>query len=283
MVSVFDYRDLRRYLRDWLADRKRHGEAVSYQALSQRSGLANKGYLYQVIHSGKALSADNARRLSRALAHNRFEAEYFETLTALGSARTAGVRRQLEERLELLKQQGAGYAGARLLAPDQYEYFATWYHSAVRSLIGMRRFRGDFSALGRMVYPPISARQARASVRLLEKLGLVERSRAGVYRLAEASITTGSEVSAAAVRSFHIECGRLAQQATVRLPREERNVTGLTLGISRRTYERICEEIQAFQRKLADFATRDKAADRVYQMNFQLFPMSVQASERKKR
>jgi uncharacterized protein (TIGR02147 family) len=67
---------------------------------------------------------------------------------------------------------------------------------------------------------------------------------------------------------------RLAGRALVELPPDKRHVTGLTLGISRKAYARICEDIFALQEKILKTAEEDEGSDSVYQLNFQFFPLS---------
>ena len=72
-----------------------------------------------------------------------------------------------------------------------------------------------------------------------------------------------------------------ASKALQSLPKKERNFSGLTLGISAQAYEKICSEIRLFQDKVLAIAEEDRNSDRVYQLNLQLFPVSVSTKLRK--
>ena len=63
-----------------------------------------------------------------------------------------------------------------------YEYFSNWYHPVIRELVTMRDFNGDSKSLARMIRPPITVKQAQESVKLLLKLGLIEKQAANRYR-----------------------------------------------------------------------------------------------------
>ena len=58
------------------------------------------------------------------------------------------------------------------------------------------------------------------------------------------------------------------------LPQDKRNVSGLTLGISEQTYNRLSEEIQQFRQKIIQIVEQDQNADRTYQLVFHLFPVT---------
>jgi uncharacterized protein (TIGR02147 family) len=274
MVNVFDYVDYRQYLADWFAEKKAAQPSYSYQLLAQKAGFANKGFVYNIIKGNKPLSKSNSAKISQAIGHNAYETEYFESIVAFSQAQTLKERNQYYEIISHLKNKGKGFSQAQILRHDQYEYFSKWYYSAVRSLIDMYRFTEDYRWLARTVNPPISVPQAKQAVRLLQRLGLIEQDSEGVYRLSDKSITSGQDITGLAVSNFHIECTRLAEKAIQELPRSERNITGLTLGISRQAYETICAKIAEFQDEVMQIANTDNQANQVYQFNFHLFPLS---------
>jgi uncharacterized protein (TIGR02147 family) len=282
MTTVYDYTDFRKYLADYYAAKKAANPRFSYKLLANKGNFRNKGFVYNIVNGAKMLSKANVLKLSQALGHNKHETEYFEYLVAFNQAKSLKERTYYFERCNNLRGRGVGMSKAQILRKDQYEFYSQWYHSAVRSLIDMHEFKDDYAWLARAVCPPISLKQARQSVRLLEDLGLIARGERGVYRLTSKSITTGPEVVSLGVTNFHIECTKLAARSIEEMPREKRNVTGLTLGISAPGYQRICEEIRTFQQKIMDIADQDANADRVYQLNFHLFPISDATTERKK-
>ncbi|MBN1577981.1 MAG: TIGR02147 family protein [Chitinispirillaceae bacterium] len=247
MVIIFDYLDYKKYLEDYYREKKDANPAFSYQALAQKAGFRNKGFIYNLINGKRSISRQNCVKVSRALGHSRTEAEYFENLLAFNHAAGLQKKNYFFERMSQIKKRGAGFTKAQLIRQDQYEFYLHWYHSAVRSLIDIHEFSDDYQWLARMVAPAITVRQARQSVELLEKLGMIAKGRNGVYRLIDKSITTGREVVGIALQNLHLNFTDLAKKAITEMPRETRYITGLTLGISRKAYDRICEETRRFQ------------------------------------
>ncbi len=176
---------------------------------------------------------------------------------------------------------GKSKSPTQILRSDQYEFYSNWYHAAVRSIIGMYGFSDDYRWLAKIINPHITVTQAKRSVQLLERLGLIRRNEAGDCLIVDKSLTTGKDVMNVAFLNFHLACNDLAKRAFTAFPPHQRDMTGLTLGISEKTYERIREEIEAFQRKIMDLADNDEGADRVYQFDFNLFPMSNNDLQRK--
>jgi|WetSurMetagenome_2_1015567.scaffolds.fasta_scaffold148597_2 uncharacterized protein (TIGR02147 family) len=274
MVNVFDYTDFRKYLAEYYEEKKRNNPRFSYQIIADKAGIKSKGFIYNIINGEKVLSKSNIFKLSKALDHNQYEADYFENCVAFSQSDDLLERKTLLEKLNKAKNIRKEPSKTQLLRKDQYEFISNWYHAVVRSIIGMYGFKGDYGLLAKMVNPPITATQAKHSVRLLEKLGLINRGENGDYTLSEAGLTTGKDVMSIAFQNFHIACIDLAKRAIAVFPVNKRNITGLTLGISEKSYDRICDEIQMFQSKIMEIANADKEANRVYQLNFHLFPTS---------
>jgi uncharacterized protein (TIGR02147 family) len=92
-------------------------------------------------------------------------------------------------------------------------------------------------------------------------------------------ISTGPEVNSLAVANFHQTMGRLALDALEHIPKTERNMTASTVYISQNTYETIKQKIEELRQEILVLADADKNADRVYQANFQVFPVSRKEME----
>ena len=66
-----------------------------------------------------------------------------------------------------------------------------------------------------------------------------------------------------------------ARKAIDEFPTVERDIQSLTVGISKETFRLIKQEMQEFFSRVVRIVDDDKNADRVYNVNVHLFPMSV--------
>jgi uncharacterized protein (TIGR02147 family) len=283
MINIFDYTDYRKFLGDYYEERKSAKPSFSYQFLAKKAGFSNKGFVYNLVNGKRSLSKSNLFKLREALGLNKYETEYFENLVAFSQAKGLTEQDYYFGKLSSLKNRGRVKSEMQVVRKDQYEFYSTWYHSAVRSIIDMYEFKDDYKWLSRMIHPPINVRQSKHSIALLYRLGMIEKQKNGDYKVKEKYITTGKDVVRLAIQNFHRECASLSQNAIQNLPKDERNITGLTMGISRPVYDKICEEILQFQNRIAEIVSADGNADRVYQLNFHMFPMSRSDNERKKK
>jgi uncharacterized protein (TIGR02147 family) len=274
MLNVYEYTDYRAFLKDYYKEKKAANPVFSYNSFSLKAGFKNKGFLYGAIHGSKNLSKSSIIKVSNALGLKKNEADYFENLVFFNQAIDLIERTYFCEKLNSSKPLDKSITVVHQTRKDQYEFYSTWYHSAIRSLIDMYPFKGDYAWLARNVHPRITEKQAEKSVALLEKLGFIEKQKSGVYKLTNPNITTGNEIIALAALNFHKEASRLVEYALDTVPKDRRNITGLTLGISELTYLRICEELKEFRARIVNIVQDDQEADRAYQLNFHFFPVT---------
>lgn len=274
MINVFDYTEYRKFLADYYSDQKEKMPQFSYKYFANKAGFKNKGFVFNIVKGVKNLSKTSIFKISRAMDLNKSESDYFENLVAFNQAKDLDEKNHFYKRMETVKNRGNKKSDIPLIRKDQYDFYSSWYLSAIRSLIDMYEFKDDYKWLSQNVYPAITTKQAKNAVITLEKLGLIAKKNNGSYKVKDKTVTTGKEVSSLAVSNLHLETMKLAANALNQIPKNKRNITGLTLGISQKTYETICEEIQNFQSKIMELVEKDKDADRVYQLNFHLFPLS---------
>jgi uncharacterized protein (TIGR02147 family) len=281
MKALFEYTDFREYLKDFYLQKKNVNTTYSYRIFAEHAGFRDKSCIYSVMKGNRKLPSAGVFKLCRYFKFKRHEEEYFSTLVSFNQAQNNREKSHYFEKLCSLRHTGDKQAShLRTLRREQYEYYSKWYHSMIRSLIDMYNFKNDYKNLARMLTPSITPLQAKKSVKLLLRLGLIEESPASGYRVMDTTLTTGKEVKSCAVSNFHSDCADLAKRAINEFPSDKRNITGLTMGISEQTYSRICEEIQEFQKKLISIAESDQNPQRVYQLNFTLFPTTRTVYER---
>jgi uncharacterized protein (TIGR02147 family) len=271
MVNIFEFTDFREYLRCYYTEKKKANTRYSYQLLTQKAGFSNRGFIFNIIKGTRKLSKLNCSKLSQALEHSSREQEYFENIVAYSQADTE------KERSYFLKQafQVADKADIRLIEQDQYEYYSTWYHSAIRSLIDILPVRNNYAQLSRRLSPVVTVDQVKKSLQLLKRLGLIARGNDGCYHLTGRHVRTSNDISRTAKNQFHVACTELAKNALQNDPPDFRNAISMTLGLSRKMYEDIVKETQSFITSIVNIVeNNDDTPDRVYQYELLLFPLS---------
>ena len=219
----------------------------------------------------KNLSEQSIQKVASGLRLGKRESEFFAALVLFNQAETAEERNSHYAKMQEILKIVRFSESQHLMAHYQYQVYSDWRHLVVRSLIGMFGFSGDFKELGNRVHPKITPEQAKESVKLLESCGLISKKEDGSYELSQSAITTGNRTSKTALRGFHQKCLKLGADSIDRDQPSERNISGLTLGISKDGYERIVERINAFRKEIAFLAEEDQAADNAYQLEICFF------------
>lgn len=272
-IVLKDYLDFRSYIKDYIDFKNAHGEQLTNRSFASAIGISSSSWLTTILNGKKGITDKTVSAISDFFNHNEWEREYFRILVNFNQAKTVENRNDFFNQLKqaLLKK---GYLAIRVLDNDQYEYYSKWYYSAVRSIIGMIPVGDDYEKLARYVLPSITLAQAKKSIKLLLKLGLIERMDNGCYSITNSAISTGYNVKSLAVANFQRETMRLGIEAIDRYDSSIRDISSLSIGISETGFKKITAMIAEFRKSIAEVANADNEADRVYQVNFQVFPLS---------
>jgi uncharacterized protein (TIGR02147 family) len=271
MPDIFTYNDSRQFLGDYYEEQKRANPCFSYQYFANRAGLKSKTFIFKVLHGEKTLSERALFAVAQAMKLDKRETDYFEALVHFTQAQS---EREREFHFNRMQTFGKNHAATKV-RQDQFDYFSTWYLPALREIVVSHDFGEDYTKLARTLNPPITAVQAKKGVHLLLGLGLIQRSPDGRYIQTDTALTTGTTVGAVAVQAFQKENLRLAAEAIDRHDRAIRDISTLTVGISEEGFNRIVDEIARLRKRIAEIADNEKNTDRVYQINFQAFPLST--------
>ena len=270
MVNIFDYIDYRQYLKDAYDERRKESAKFSYRFIAGKVGFSSPGFFANVLSGKKDISLKLVLKFAELFRLGRKEKEYFENLLLFNKATGASEKKEYLDRL--LAMRGSK---VKKVEPHQWEYFQKWHHTAVRELIALKPFKGDFRALAGMTNPPITVQEARTSIELLERLGLIRKIADGSFERTDQAISAGDAVSQALISAYQVEAMELAKYAMDHLPSGTRNFSTLTMSVSGPTYEAMLEELRSFRRKLLEMAQESDDVDRVYQMNFHVFPITA--------
>lgn len=271
-----EYTDYRAYLRDYYASRKGAVGGFSWREFSRGAGYTSPVFL-KLVSEGKAnLSEAGIERVAQALGLAGRELRYFRVLVAYGQCKNPQSRRELFAEMRQVANQNNG----RVLGTSEYEFYDKWYNAALREMLPRV---GAISPreLGGLLQPPIPVAEVREALQLLERLGFV-RADGEKWVQTDKSITTGTMPATLAVRDLHRQMGELAVDAMDSVPVAERDISGLTIGLSATALHRLREEIADFRRKVVALVSEDAEVERVYRLNLQLFPLSSNLTEIRK-
>ena len=269
MINIFDYIEYREYLRDYYQEQKRTKPFFSYRFIGNRVGM-DSSFVLKVLQGGLHISPKKIESFIKLLNLNAQEAEYFETLVHFCRAKTQRQRGVYFDKLFSISN-----VKAHRLEAHQYEFFRKWYYSAVWSIINCSSFKGDFRALAEACLPPITVWDAKRAIKLLERLGLIAKGPDGAFRTTDINLTTGQKWHSHAIEGHQREMLRLAGESIERCPKNERDISTVTVCVDENILPEIREHIRQFRTLLIKLINSHGGASKVYQLNIQLFPLSA--------
>lgn len=268
MRPIFEYFDYQKYLRDFYDEKKAENSDFSYRYIQMKTGI-DPGYLLKVFQGKKHLTQRYVESFTLLCGLGRRESAYFEQMVKYGRAKkNADIKETFEKLLSFVE------FSSKTIEAGKYEFYQKWYYTAVREVIGYGHFYGDCESLAKTVEPNITPSEARKAVALLEGLNFIRKTSSGRYEVTSRFVTTGEKWRGVAVRSFQDETMQLARRALESIPREERDISTITVSLSDRGFEKLSEAIKKARQEFLAIAHEDMGVNRTYQVNIQMFPIS---------
>ena len=268
--DVFEYTDYREYLHAYYLAAKVHSRGFSYRRFSNQAGFSSPNFLKLVTLGQRNLGPESVGRFTKALSLTGNSKRYFERLVEFNQSSTPKEQNEAFDALAAMRR----FRQARHIDHDHFTYLSHWYYPAIREMTARPDFQEDAAWIAKQLKPKIKPAQAASALGLIERLGLVERGPDGKLSRGDPSLTTGHEVHSLAIGNYHRQMLERSALSIELFKSAVRDISGLTVCIGPGTVAELKERIHAFREQLLDLCDRDESPESVYQINFQLFPLT---------
>lgn len=268
--SIFHYTNYRMYLGDLYRHMKSMRGSCSHRFIEQRVGIS-QGYFSRILNGTKNISDRVILKFIDFLKLSKNEGKFFENLVKYTQADKQEIQSMYYARMVALT--------SPLVAPlakEQFAYFNGQHHVAVRALVELVSINDhtNFDVIGDLLVPPVTGTKIRESLQLLEKLNLVEKDSAGVYKVTDRIISSGNHPGNVVIRTYLQNSLKHAAEALAATPEKERMSSAMTVSVSPKTYEQIVELLAATRQEINKLVDSETAATRIYQLTLNLIPLS---------
>ena len=269
MKPLMEYTSYRVYIRDFYAERKER-LGFTWRDFAKATGYSSPVFL-KLVCDGKAnLSEAGVERVASAMGLVGGDLQYFRLLVQFDQEKSSAAKKKIFAEMRSIANENS----FALVGEDQYDYYGSWLNPVLREMAPRLDGATPAQMAGELVFECDAAR-VKSSLKLLEKNGFLEKDGQGHYSQCNRSVTTGNiDIASLAIREMHRQMGELGVQSLDQVPVKERDISGLTIGISEATYERITKEIAEFRRRVSSIVMEDSGEERVYRLNVQLFPLT---------
>ena len=268
MKEIVEYTDYRKFIQDYYDERKR-SSAFTWREFARDAGFTSPVYLKYVCEGKKNLSLGAAGSVANAMGLAGFESTYFVLMVSYAHAKgDAAKRAAFEERCALARAHRV-----HVLGNEEFDYFKSWKNPVLREMAPHMPGAKPLD-MAHACKQKISATEVSETLDFLVRAGLLKKDKDGNYHQTEKSVSMGPvDAVPVAARDMQRQMGEFAVKA-LDMPLSERDMSGLTLGLTHHAYERIRKEIADFRRRIVAIATEEDETEQVYRLNLQLFPMT---------
>lgn len=268
MKPILDYLDYRRYMRDFYEERKK-SSAFSWREFAKLAGFVSPTYLKLVCDGKTNLSKPGVQKVAKAMGLEGFERTFFENLVQLNHAKSDAEKKTVLTKI----LQSAKENKMHVLNADGFRFCEQPVCPIVRELAPL--MPGALpSEMAAKINSDVTALDVRDTLQFLVKTGLLKKTGENCYEQTSKMVKISKDALPLTVRSMNREMGRLGVQSLDSGNVDERNVSGLTMGVDETTYRRIVREVDECRRKVAAIAGECKNINQVYRLNLQLFPLT---------
>lgn len=249
---------------------------MTLRDFASRAGFNTHTFLSNVINGKRSLTVDSAGKVARGFDLKPLHRTYLELMVRFANAAS------IDEKNDVYEQMRACVPRTELqrLGAEYYEVFRHAYVITIRELVALPDFRNDPKWIARKLKPHVTPAQAKKAIEVLLASGLLVKDEHGKLQQANADLTTGSEVKSLAVSLYHKQLLELAALSLDQTAAKHRDVSALTINISRSEFDFIKRRTAEFRRELLDFlkkkredrsAFEDELDRAIYFLNLQLF------------
>ncbi|MAV90438.1 MAG: hypothetical protein CL676_03390 [Bdellovibrionaceae bacterium] len=267
--SIYEYTNFRVYLKALYDHFKSETSHFSYRYFSQRAGFSSPNFLKLVIEGKRNLSPASTEKFIFALKMTKSEGEFFKGLVQFGQSKSPAER----SRAASLLLKSKAFKSVYPLKDAELKYYAKWYYIPIRELVGTNIFKEDLNWIGKRFRPELKKSEVKEALEDLLLLGLLYRDESGNLKQSYQNISTQSEVASSLVSQYHKEMIRKASDSIDEIHRSQREISGTCISCSPLVVDKIKEMVREFRKEVMAVAAQDQGANRVYQLNFQLFPL----------
>lgn len=273
LPNIYDFSDFRCFLEAYRIARKLVDPDFTHQYICTHLGLPHtRGFFNNIVKGRRALTDANIDRFIKLLDLADDDALYFRLLVKYNQSDNPMEMDIYQARLSALISRKT-----RPTDTHRNLYYWKWYNSAIRTILGIIEFDGDYAKLAQMVHPPIRQEEATESVHLMLELGLLEKTENNCIK--PTKVIPGSKLQTVKTSmSRHTE-NRNEPADCFPIPvSSQDNYTVFTniIGVSDACYDKLLYKVNQFKTEVSTLLQQDsQSPTRMYYLNIFLFPESI--------
>ena len=243
MKSIRQYKDYRKYIRDYYTWEKKHS-SFSWREFSRRAKITSPNFLKLVSEGKSQLSTPSAERVADAMDLAGFEKSFFQNLVIYNQSKDTKKGKVAHEKLQVIAKENA----VRKMDVGYQNFYSTWLHAVVRELACATE-KPSVESIAKCCRLVVSPAEVADSIGYLLRSGLLKSNGRGGYRQTEKIVEGDEQGIPAALRAMNSQMARFAEQALDDVPPEWRKITDITMGLSQQSYTKVLGALDSCRKK----------------------------------
>lgn len=273
-INVCDFADYKEYFRQIYASAKLERPKYTYISFTEDLGLGHSNLMNLIVNGQRRLSRKNALIVIKALSLVLERRRYLLRLVELDNSRNIDKREKIVSKIIEIKSNSLDDDESR----DQMKFYSHWLHAIVFETIGLTNTPVSPESISELLIPHAAADEILRSLHLLESLGLIIKDPTdGRYQKQSSHFIMNENIRGVGPLAFHSKMIDLAKDALVRIQEDEREISSVTLAMPKHGMETLKGLVEEFQNKILELAEQFTETEAVYQVNFQVFPLTKKA------
>lgn len=255
------------YLNHFFHARKERNPRYSLRSFARDLHLA-PGTLSLLLKGKRPLTLEKAREMVEYLKLENSEKDAFlkkveEEQVVRRTASIAGLKR-LQEKYNFQRIQG-----------DQLKLIKNWYHLGILNIVKLPQFKNDPQWMAKSL--GVSESKINGGLTRLKRLGLLEEENGSLKR-SDRPLETPTDIPSRYIRSFHKSVIERSLESLEKDDVMERDMSSIMFCADTKKIEEAKRRIRIFRKELAAFLEEGEG-DRIYSLNIQLFPQTIDERE----
>lgn len=262
LPTIYDYIDFRKFLDDYRSALSSYDPGFTHYYICMRLGMKNsRSYFNNITRGRKNISPETVQKVIELLELKPDEANYFRALVSYDQTRQPDEKKFYLDQIVSLNN-----TPRKIIDEGAYQYFTNWYNPVIRELLDTFDFCDDYQALAQKIDPPVTLKQAKESISVLEKLDLIEKNEYGFYKSTNKVVTTNDSVQNHLIEQYQLSSLERAREKIVARKADHKTTT-MTIAVSRTTLEAIVEYMARLRSSIRSIAHKDECEDKkVYEV-----------------
>lgn len=263
------YLSVHRYLQDLYVHRKALDPDFSYDSWSYELGVKSRSYLRMVVVGKRKLTEKFSEIFCAKMGFEPAETDYFKLVTAYSQLGSHEQRKLLLRKLIELSHADLD----RVSVEQHHEFFSSPFLPKLQTLLTFEDIETSSKSLASILELPLA--QVEAGLKKLRDMGLAEPSGLN-WRAKNKLLKVPDRFGDSALANFHSESLREASAAQ-KLPADLRRFRSLLIPLNPAEFAELQAEFEEFvKHTLAKYKADELKGRRLYQMNFNMYPISLE-------